>query len=205
MAAEMAQEATSNSDLAGCTGRLEVICGCMFSGKTERLIERLRAARREGQLVAAFKHMSDRRYSNRNLASHSHQEFPAEPVTSAAEIRLQAGQARVVAIDDGQFFDEDLVAVCVGLRQQGRRVIVAGLDRDCWSKPFHPVPDVAAVADDVVQTQGICASCGQPADRTYRHAPVVAGGDMVGGPEAYEPRCARCFNPPLVIEATRRC
>ena len=92
MAAKMAEEAASNSDFAGCTGRLEVICGCMFSGKTERLIERLRAAQREGQLVAAFKHMSDRRYSNRNLASHSHQEFPAEPVTSASEIRLQVGQ-----------------------------------------------------------------------------------------------------------------
>lgn len=197
----MAEEAEPNSARPNHPGRLKVICGCMFSGKTERLIARLLAARREGRLVVAFKHATDDRYSRRELVSHSRQHFVAEAVSSATEITARAGRAQVVAIDDGQFFDENLVAVCDRLRALGRRVIVAGLDRDCWSKPFHPIPEVAAIADEVVRTEAVCAGCGREATLTCRHTPIRAGHTMVGGPEAYEPRCAHCFRPPVVIEA----
>ena len=193
-------------DAAHRAGRLEVICGCMFSGKTEQLIGRLLAARHDGRLVQAFKHTIDERYSRRNLASHSGQHFPAEPVTAAAEVLQQVGRANVVAIDDAQFFDESLIVVCRHLRDRGCRVITAGLDRDCWSKPFGPIPELADTADEVIHTQAVCAACGQPATYTHRHAPIERGGSMVGGPEAYEPRCTQCFKPPTVLEqlASRR-
>lgn len=182
-------------------GRLILFTGCMFSGKTERLIAALRDAERAGLPVAAFKHDADRRYSACDLISHSHQRHDAVSVADASRILARVGPANIVAVDEGQFFGTDLLDVCAELRRRGCRVLVAGLDHDCWGHPFRPMPELADIADETIHTTAICAVCRRPATRTYRRIPVQAGQSLIGGPEAYEPRCTRCFRPPTVLDA----
>jgi len=176
-------------------GRLEVICGCMFSGKSELLLERLAEARARAVPVAVFKHASDDRYAEKQIVTHGGRRTAAVPITAASRMLDLAGPAQLVAVDEAQFFDDDLVETCRLLTQQGQDVVVAGLDLDSWGKPFGPVPQVASIADRVIQTHAVCSICGQRADHTQRLAPIE-GQKMIGGPEAYEPRCATCFRPP---------
>ena len=119
------------------------------------------------------------------------------PLVSASRLGELAGEAEVVVIDEAQFFGPELVTACQALARTGRRVIVAGLDRDSWGQPFGPVPALAAVADQVTRIQAVCARCGAPADYTQRLVPVE-GRTMIGGPESYEPRCAQCFQEPPI-------
>ncbi len=176
-------------------GRITVIQGCMFSGKSERVVARLRAAHAEGLVVAAFKHASDDRYASRQIVTHSGQRTEALPVGAPHRLLELAGSAGLIAIDEAQFFGDELIEVCRELANAGRDVLVAGLDLDSWGLPFGPMPALAAAADEVIQTHGVCARCGKPADHTQRLAPVD-GQKMVGGPESYEPRCACCFTAP---------
>jgi thymidine kinase len=176
-------------------GRLMVIWGCMFSGKSERLVGYLREAVASGRTVAAFKHASDDRYAVRRIVTHSGQSSEAVPIHDAALMPQLAGDAGLVAVDEAQFFPASLVEVCRLLVAQGREVVVAGLDLDSWGEPFGPMPALAALADEVVLTHATCARCGRPADHTQRLADV-RGQAMVGGAESYEPRCGGCFRPP---------
>jgi thymidine kinase len=172
-------------------GWIEVICGCMFSGKTEELIRRLRRAQIAKQTVAVFKPVIDNRYDRERIVSHSEQSLISTPVTDASEILKLVGDAQVVGVDEAQFFDMNLVDVCEQLAHEGRRVIVAGLDQDFQGKPFDPIPQLLAVAEYITKTLAICVVCGNPADRTYRT------GDsqervVVGAKDLYEARCRRC-------------
>ncbi len=174
-------------------GRIELICGCMFSGKSELLLDRIEAARQAGRTVAAFKHASDNRYCETDVVTHGGRREPASPVATASE--LVGARADVIAIDEAQFFSDELVEVCRQLAEGGRDVLVAGLDRNCWGEPFSPIPELAVIADEVTRTTARCARCGQEAMFTQRLTPI-AGGQMIGGAESYEPRCATCFRPP---------
>lgn len=167
----------------------------MFSGKSERLLDRIAKAKAQAILAAAFKHAFDDRYHAQQIVTHSGRRIEATAVTSATTLLELVGDARLVVIDEAQFFGVDLAGICKQLAEDGRTVIVAGLDRDSWGEPFGPMPGVAAIADRVVRTTGRCASCGGVADHTQRVTPIV-GERMTGGPEAYEPRCAKCFVPP---------
>jgi thymidine kinase len=176
-------------------GWIEVICGCMFSGKTEELIRRLRRAQIAKQKVLVFKPKIDNRYSSVNIVTHSDQSLNAKVIEDASEILTQTGDAQVIGIDEGQFFKQNLVEVCEKLAVQGKRVIVAGLDQDYCGKPFEPIPQLLAVAEYITKTLAICVVCGNPADRTQRksasHDRVV-----VGAKDIYEARCRKCHQPP---------
>jgi len=176
------------------TGWIEVICGCMFSGKTEELIRRLRRAQIAKQKVAIFKPKVDTRYSAENITSHSEQSIIAQVVDDAAEILNLVNDAQVIGIDEGQFFKQNIVDVCNQLADEGKRVIVAGLDQDYTGKPFEPMPQLLAVAEYITKTLAICVVCGNPADRTQRivnrHERVI-----VGAREIYEARCRNCYKP----------
>jgi len=167
----------------------------MFSGKTEELIRRLRRAEIARQRVAIFKPAIDSRYGNDHIVSHSEQKLRSEAVNSASEILERAGDAQVIGIDEGQFFKDDLVTVCNTLAASGRRVIVAGLDMDYRGKPFEPMPQLMAIAEQVTKTQAICMKCGEPASYTQR---LTQSRDrvVVGAKEMYEARCRACYEPP---------
>ncbi len=179
-------------------GWIEVICGSMFSGKTEELIRRVRRAQIARQRVQVFKHSLDARYAEREVASHNGLQLEAVPVENSARLRaLIAPETTVVAIDEGQFFDEGLVALCEELADRGLRVIVAGLDLDFRGEPFGPMPQLMARAERVDKLQAICVVCGGPASRTQRlingqpaayDDPVI----MVGAEEVYQARCRGC-------------
>lgn len=177
------------------TGWIEVICGCMFSGKTEELIRRLRRAQIAKQEVSIFKPKVDTRYSREHIVSHSEQSIVSHPVDDASEILNLGREAQVIGIDEAQFFKVNLVDVCETLAGRGKRVIVAGLDQDYRGKPFEPIPQLLAVAEYITKTLAICVVCGNPADRTQRkthqHDRVV-----IGAKDIYEARCRRCFEPP---------
>jgi thymidine kinase len=177
------------------TGWIEVIVGCMFSGKTEELIRRIRRAQIARQRVAIFKPQVDTRFSADHIVSHSDVKLQSRAVATAEEILDLAGPARVVGIDEGQFFDASLVSVAERLANEGRRVIIAGLDQDFRGRPFEPMPQLLAVAEYITKTLAICVLCGNPADRTQRIAPSDER-VFVGAKEAYEARCRRCFVPP---------
>ncbi len=178
------------------TGWIEVICGCMFSGKTEELIRRARRAQIAKQCVAIFKPRIDNRYSVEHIVSHSEQSLVSTPVDDASEILDLSRDAHVVGIDEGQFFKLNLVDVCEILAGQGKRVIVAGLDQDYRGKPFEPMPQLLAVAEYITKTLAICVICGNPADRTQRKT-QQADRVVVGAKDIYEARCRKCFEPPL--------
>ncbi len=177
------------------TGWIEVVCGGMFSGKTEELIRRLRRAQIARQNVAIFKPVIDDRYSVDRIMTHDGQGIPSIPVHHPRQVLEKAKEAQVLGIDEVQFFDRSIVAVCQQLANDGKRVIVAGLDTDFRGHPFGPVPELLAVAEYITKTHAVCLSCGNPACRSQR---VVPEGDtiLVAGSDAYEPRCRRCFDPP---------
>ncbi|HWP99093.1 MAG TPA: thymidine kinase [Vicinamibacterales bacterium] len=179
------------------TGWIEVIAGSMFSGKSEELIRRLRRAQIARQKVQIFKPRLDDRYGTDHIISHSDMRIASEAVGSSAELlaRVQP-DTEVVGIDEGQFFDLDLPAVCNALANQGKRVIVAGLDQDYLGKPFEPMPQLLAIAEYITKTLAICMVCGRPANHTQR---LVASRErvLVGAQGAYEARCRRCFDPTL--------
>lgn len=177
------------------TGWIEVIVGCMFSGKTEELIRRIRRAQIARQNVAIFKPRIDTRYSSDHIVSHSEAKLLSTVVECSDEILARAKDAQVVGIDEGQFFDQRIVDVAEELANQGKRVIIAGLDQDYRGKPFEPMPQLLAVAEYITKTLAICVVCGNPADRTQR---ITAGQErvLVGAKEAYEARCRNCYVPP---------
>jgi thymidine kinase len=177
------------------TGWIEVVCGCMFSGKTEELIRRARRAEIAKQRVAIFKPRIDNRYSAQHIVSHSEQSLTSTVVDDAAEILGLCGDAQVIGVDEGQFFKSNLVEVCETLANQGKRVIVAGLDQDYRGKPFEPMPQLLAIAEYITKTLAICVVCGNPADRTQRKT-LSADRVLVGAKDIYEARCRHCFEPP---------
>ena len=179
------------SIVAKDTGWIEVICGPMFSGKSEELIRRLRRAEIARLKVAIFKPLIDDRYATSHIVSHSSQRISSIPVASATEISEKAADAQVVGIDEAQFFDNDLIQVCQRLADKGKRVIVAGLDQDFRGKPFEPIPQLLAIAEYITKTLAICVKCGNPASRTQRLSKdservIVGAGDL------YEARCRSC-------------
>jgi len=178
-------------------GWIEVICGSMFSGKSEELIRRLRRAQIARQRVQIFKPKVDNRFSEDHIVSHSEMKIKSQLVTQPREILdLLDGRTQVIGIDEGQFFDMDLVDVCNKLADAGKRVIVAGLDQDYRGKPFDPMPQLLAIAEYITKTLAICVRCGAPANRTQR---LVENTDLllVGATDTYEARCRLCFEPPL--------
>ncbi len=172
-------------------GWIEVICGSMFSGKTEELIRRLKRAEIAKLKTAIFKPAIDDRYSVEHIVSHSSLKLPSIAVSSAREILEKAGDAMVIGIDEAQFFGLELVDVCQQLANSGKRVIVAGLDQDYTGKPFEPIPQLLAVAEDIHKTLAICVKCGNPANRTQRLS-HDSKRVVVGAAETYEARCRFC-------------
>lgn len=173
-------------------GRIEVICGSMFSGKTEELIRRLRRAKFARQSVEIFKPAVDVRYSAVDVVSHDDNSIPSTPVESAQNILLLASNVQVVGIDEAQFFDNGLIDVCNQLANSGVRVIVAGLDMDYQGNPFGPMPKLMAIADDVLKVHAVCVRCGALAQFSHR----LAKTDklvLLGETDSYEPLCRRCF------------
>jgi thymidine kinase len=170
------------------TGHIEVICGSMFSGKTEELIRRIRRAEIGRQRVKVFKPKIDNRYSEFLIVSHSEQSYPSEIIDNAEEMLDRSFDVEVIGIDEAQFFDSNLVQVCQALADSGKRVIVAGLDQDYRAMPFEPIPQLLAVAEYITKTLAICVVCGAPANRTQR---VTKSTDrvLVGGENYYEARC----------------
>ena len=184
-------------------GWIEVVVGSMFSGKSEELIRRLRRAQIARQKVQIFKPALDTRYAADHIVSHSEMRIPSTAVESARELLEQVeADTEVVGIDEGQFFDLELPAVCNTLADRGKRVIVAGLDQDYLGKPFEPMPQLLAIAEYITKTLAICMVCGNPANHTQR---LVASDDRVllGTQGTYEARCRRCFDPMLAAAARR--
>ena len=176
-------------------GWVEVIAGSMFSGKSEELIRRLRRAKIARLKVQVFKPEIDVRYSRDHIVSHSEMRHESSAVRTAAEIlELVQPGTEVVGIDEGQFFDNDLVEVANTLAGRGVRVIIAGLDQDYTGRPFEPMPQLLAVAEYITKTHAICVRCGQPANYSQRIV-EVEGQVVVGASDAYEARCRRCFVP----------
>jgi thymidine kinase len=176
-------------------GWIEVIVGSMFSGKSEELIRRLRRAQIARQKVQIFKPVLDSRYSDDHIVSHSDMRIGSSTVRNAKELRQRVEpETEVVGIDEGQFFDHELPAVCSALADQRKRVIVAGLDQDYLGQPFEPMPQLLAIAEYITKTLAICMVCGSPANRTQR---LVASDDRVllGAHGMYEARCRACFDP----------
>jgi len=178
-------------------GWIEVIVGSMFSGKSEELIRRLRREQIARRTVQIFKPTVDNRYGDDHIISHSAMRLASENVTSSRELLARVAlETEVVGIDEGQFFDAELPAVCCALADQGRRVIVAGLDQDYLGKPFEPMPQLLAIAEYITKTLAICMVCGAPANHTQR---LVTSSErvLVGTQGTYEARCRRCFDPTL--------
>jgi thymidine kinase len=177
------------------SGWIEVIVGSMYSGKTEELIRRLRRAKIARLKVQVFKPEIDVRYSRDHIVSHSEMRHESNAVRSAGEIlELLDPATEVVGIDEGQFFDHDLVDIVNKLARRGVRVIVAGLDQDYTGRPFEPMPQLLAIAEYITKTHAICVRCGQPANYSQRIV-EVEGQVVVGASDAYEARCRRCFVP----------
>jgi len=186
-----------SAPVAARAGRIEVITGSMFSGKSEELIRRVRRAQIARQQVQLFKPRMDDRFGSDEIVSHSDMKMPSEVVENARQIEGSLKpDTEVVGIDEGQFFDQSLVEVATRLADRGVRVIVAGLDQDFMGRPFEPMPQLMAVAEYVTKTLAICMTCGAPANRSQR---LVAKTDrvVVGGAQQYEARCRHCFDPTL--------
>jgi thymidine kinase len=178
-------------------GWIEVIAGSMFSGKSEELIRRLRRAQIARQKVQIFKPLVDDRYGDDHIVSHSDMRMASRAVRSSDELlQLVDDDTEVIGIDEGQFFDMNLPAVCNALADRGKRVIVAGLDQDYLGRPFEPMPQLLAIAEYITKTLAVCVVCGNPANHTQR---LVASSDrvLVGASGLYEARCRHCFDPTL--------
>ncbi len=173
-------------------GRIEVICGSMFSGKTEELIRRLKRVKFARQRVEIFKPAIDIRYSEADVVSHDSNSIPSTPVDSSASILLFTSEIDVVGIDEAQFFDNGLVEVCNQLANDGIRVIIAGLDMDFKGIPFGPMPALCAIADEVTKVHAICMKCGQLA--SFSHRTVKDNKQvLLGETTKYEPLCRQCY------------
>lgn len=184
---------TDNNSRERCLpGRIEVICGSMFSGKTEELIRRINRVKIARQKIIIFKPTIDIRYSKENVVSHNKNSIGSTPVENSASILLLYQDADVVAIDEAQFFDSGIVEVCNTLANNGVRVIVAGLDMDYMGKPFGPIPELCAIADDVYKTRAICVNCGNLANYSYRIA-LEKDQVLLGEKQEYQPLCRRCY------------
>ena len=182
------------------TGRIEVVCGSMFSGKTEELIRRMKRAKFAKQKVEIFKPAIDTRYSEEDVVSHDRHSIPSTPIDSSASILLLSSDIDVVGIDEAQFLDERLPEVCNELANRGVRVIVAGLDMDFKGVPFGPIPALCAIADDVTKVHAICVRCGSLAYISHR----LVDNDkrvLLGEVDEYEPLCRECY---LKVEQEER-
>ena len=175
-------------------GWIEVICGCMFSGKTEELIRRLVRARYAKQEVLVFKPATDVRYAVEEVVSHSRVRIACQPVPKARLILDYAGKAKVVGIDEAQFFGPDLVDVCNELANAGKRVIVAGLDQDFMGRPFEPIPQLLGVAEYITKNLAVCMVCGAPANRSQRLVNRESQ-VLLGAEDSYEARCRAHWDP----------
>lgn len=181
-------------------GSVEVICGSMFSGKTEELIRRVKRVVLANRKAMIFKPCIDVRYSEENVVSHDMNSISSIPVNKATAILAHASYVDVVGIDEAQFFDDSLVEVVQTLADRGVRVIVAGLDTDYMGKPFGPMPAVMAIAEDVQKLHAICVKCGGLAQHSHR---LVNNSELVvlGEKDSYEPLCRHCFNAAITNEA----
>ncbi|GGG07318.1 thymidine kinase [Pontibacter amylolyticus] len=173
-------------------GWIEVICGSMFSGKTEELIRRLNRAKIAKQKVEIFKPTIDKRYHEEDVVSHNANAIRSTPIDFAQDMLLLGGSCDVVGIDEAQFFDDGLAEVCVKLANSGVRVIAAGLDMDYLGKPFGPMPALMAVAEYVTKVHAICVQCGDIATYSFRNSPSEQQ-VLLGETESYEARCRHCF------------
>ncbi len=181
----------------GSLGWVEVVCGPMFSGKSEELIRRLRRAEIARQRVQIFKPGIDQRYSDDHIVSHSELRIRSVAVKDAADVEARLDlRTEVIGIDEAQFLGEAIVPLVVRLADMGKRIIIAGLDTDYLGRPFHPMPELLAVADEITKTLAICMQCGNPAKHTQR---LIASEELVvvGAAGMYEARCRRCFEPNL--------
>lgn len=174
------------------SGSIELVCGSMFSGKTEELIRRLRRAKIAGQSILIFKPETDTRYSEDSVVSHDRNSIPSLPISSASELYEKAQEAQVIGIDEAQFFHEELIEVVQSLADEGKRIIIAGLDMDFRRRPFGPMSGLSAIADSVDKIHAICVSCGRLANYSYR---LVEGEEqvMLGEMKTYVPLCRSCY------------
>lgn len=180
-------------------GRIEVVCGSMFSGKTEELIRRMKRAKFAKQKVEIFKPSIDTRYSDEDVVSHDQNSIHSTPIESSGSLLLLASDIDVVGIDEAQFFDNGLVEVCNELANRGVRVIVAGLDMDFKGIPFGPIPALCAIADEVTKVHAICVRCGALAYVSHR----LISNDrrvLLGEKDEYEPLCRECYQKAIPIE-----
>lgn len=180
-------------------GSIEVICGSMFSGKTEELIRRLKRAQFAKQTVEIYKPCIDVRYSDDEVVSHDSHSIPSTPIDSPASMLLLSSDVEVVGIDEAQFFDDTIVEVVQTLADRGVRVIIAGLDTDFMGKPFGPMPALMAVAEDIQKVHAICVKCGSPANHSHR----LSSSDklvVLGEKDIYEPLCRHCYNAAIQAE-----
>lgn len=181
------------------SGSIEVICGSMFSGKTEELIRRLRRAQFANQKVEIYKPCIDVRYSEDEVVSHEGHSIPSTPIDSPASMLLLSSDVEVVGIDEAQFFDDTIVEVVQTLANRGIRVIIAGLDQDYLGNPFGPIPALMAVAEDVLKVHAICVKCGSPAQHSHRLS-INDKLVVLGEKDVYEPLCRHCFNKAIEAE-----
>ena len=181
------------------TGSIEVICGSMFSGKTEELIRRLHRAQFANQKIAIFKPVVDNRYSDVEVVSHDGKSVKSQPISSPAEMLTVDAGIKVIGIDEAQFFDDSIVEVVQFLANRGIRIIAAGLDTDYTGKPFGPMPKLMAIAEDVQKVHAICVKCGNLANHSHR---LSKSTDLVvlGEKDVYEPLCRECFNKAVARE-----
>ncbi len=191
---------SENTRKSGC---IEVICGSMFSGKTEELIRRLKRAQFANQKITIFKPKVDTRYSEVDVVSHDLHSIPCTPIKSPSKMLEIEDDVQVVGIDEAQFFDECLVEVAQTLADRGVRVIVAGLDTDYLGKPFGPIPALMAIAEDVQKVHAICVKCGNLANHSHR---LSSSKKLVvlGEKDVYEPLCRSCFNKAMAEEKSEK-
>ena len=190
-------------EIAKKAGSIEVICGSMFSGKTEELIRRMKRAQFAKQKVEIYKPCIDVRYSEDQVVSHDSHSIPSTPIDSPASMLLLSSDVEVVGIDEAQFFDDTLVDVVQTLANRGIRVIIAGLDTDFLGKPFGPMPALMAVAEDIQKVHAICVKCGSPANHSHR---LSASDELVvlGETDIYEPLCRHCYNAAVQAERNKQ-
>ena len=184
-------------------GSIEVVCGSMFSGKTEELIRRVKRAQIARQNIIIFKPTIDIRYSREDVVSHNRTAIQAIPVEHSRLILRMGQDAEVIAIDEAQFFDDGIVDVCNALANMGKRVIVAGLDMDYLGKPFGPMPNLLSIADEVTKTRAICMRCGRLASFSYR----IAENDqqvLLGEKSEYMPLCRTCYQELTEMQKNRK-
>lgn len=187
---------SENTIKSGC---VEVICGSMFSGKTEELIRRLKRAQFANQKIAIFKPTTDNRYSEEDVVSHDLHSLKSTPIDSPARMLEIGDDIQVVGIDEAQFFDKSIIEVVQTLANKGVRVIIAGLDTDFLGKPFGPMPSLMAIAEDVQKVHAICVKCGNLANHSHRlsHSKKLV---VLGEKDIYEPLCRQCYNAAVAEE-----